>query len=221
MRLKILITVLAASFVCTGCAFLGVAASPTASEKKVPAEFDISAHCDGTILVLVNQPAWGNYTSNLRPLLTEDINTLLRQNVKIRPAQLVSYRKLAEFRGRRADFYSLSPVQVGAALNAKIVLFVDIPDYKLYKLPASGYYEGSLTVTGALFDVATGLRLWPAADSAKQIKVGFEAEAADTQTLTRKLTKTAAHCLVRYLYHCPKNKFKIWGEKPDIRWQNW
>lgn len=221
MRVKILLTALTAFFACSGCAIPGLIASPTASENKIPAEFDISARAEDTILILVSQSPWGDIPSDMRPLLTEDIAKLLMKRAKFRSDRLVSYRKLARFRSQRTDFYLLSPVDVAAALGAKIVLLVDVQDYELYELPISGYHKGSVSIRSLLLDVPTGLKLWPDSEDAREVKVAFEAEGGGIQALAEKLAKTAAYCIVRYFYNCPSNDFKIWGEQPRLEWQQW
>lgn len=221
MRTKIIVTVLTVSFVGSGCALFGLVGSPSASEKKIPAEFNISDRAGETILILVNQPVWGEVPSNLKPLLTEDTGKLLTEKTGFSPDQLVLYSALATFRSQRADFHTLSPVEVGAGLKAKLVLLANIQEYKLYELPASGYYKGSVSVRSVLFDVPTGVQVWPDSDDGKYIKVAFEAESGGPQDLAEKLSKTAAHCIVRYFYDCPSNEFKIWGEQPNLEWQQW
>jgi hypothetical protein len=51
--------------------------------------------------------------------------------------------------------------------------------------------------------------------------MGRASKFTDEQKLeiaVERLTAASAHCLVRYLYDCPKNEFKIADERGTIGW---
>lgn len=215
-----LLIMLATIFGAAGCGrVVGVAASPTASEKGVAAEYPIPRKSDDKILILVNQPAWAGNCTNLRMPVTQSVAGLLEQRVKVAPERIIPYRDLAEFRSQRGDFYSLSAAEVGQALEAELVLVVDIKECRLYELPVSDYYKTSLIAESKLVEVSGGAKVWPAEKEARQVKLNFEAQSGDVQVVAGKLSDTLAHCVVRYFYDCPSNEFRIWGEEPDMRWQ--
>jgi hypothetical protein len=219
MRTRLWVTVLLWAGTGSGCAVVGLVASPTASEKKIPAEFNFATRPADKVLVLVDQPPWVEVESDLRRVLTENINELLITKAHIGPARLISYDELAQFRRGRADFKTLLPVEVGTSLEARLLLWVQVADCELYELPARGYYNGSLTVRAALFDIPTGFKLWPDTADAKQIKVSIPAERGGPDAVAEKLAKAASQCVVRYFYDCPSNKFRVWPEELDSRWQ--
>jgi hypothetical protein len=210
--------VLAAIFSSSGCGIVGVAGTQSAYEKKIPAEYDLAGQKDKKVLVLVEQPGWLSTEVNLRFYLTEAISESFIANVKIPPDYIISYKELSEYRSNKSDFSSLSPVEVGQALSADIVLLVMIEDFQLNQIPDTDYYSGFLGAQSILFETATGLKLWPESEMGKSIKVSFEAERNRDLSVNRLVT-AAAHCITRYLYNCPKYKFKIFDEGIKAGWE--
>ena len=205
-------------FFYSGCGIVGIVGTPRAHEEKVVAEYDLAEHKEQKILVLVNQPVWLNAQVNLRYYLTKAINKNLTAKVKILPEYIVSYSELSAFRSNQADFLLLSPVEVGEALSANMVLLVEIGSYELNKIAETNYYEGFLSVQSVFLDVATGEKIWPESARSKSIKVGFEVESRGREIAVNRLTAASAYCLVRYFYDCPKNEFKIADERSGIGW---
>lgn len=204
-----------------GCGLIAHMGTPTGHEKKVPAEYDLSEHKDQKILILVNQPAWLGTAPNLRYYLTDAINGNLMEKVKLEPEHFVSYSELSEFRSNRSDFSLLSPVEVGRALGADMVLFVMIEDYQLHEIAESGYYKGFLSAQSALLEMVNGEKLWPEFTKSKSIKVGFEVESHGREIAAARLTVALAHCTTRYFYDCPRKKFKISDDRSGIGWKSW
>jgi hypothetical protein len=170
--------------------------------------------------VLVEQPGWLSTEVNLRYYLTEAMRENLIAKVKVPPKYILSYNELSEFRSNKGDFSSLSPAAVGKALGADIVLLVTIEDYQLSEVAESDYYNGFLGAQAALFETASGEKLWPESAENKSIKVGFEAEQGQEAAIDR-LVDACAHCTIRYFYNCPKYKFKIFDERSDAGWEEW
>jgi len=202
----------------SGCRIVGIVGTPRSHEKKITAEYDLAAHRKQRVLVLVNQPAWLDAGVDLRYYITEAINTNLVRKVKIPSRNLVTYNKLFEFRSNQRNFSLLSPAKVGTALEADVVLLVMIEDYQLHEIAETGYYKGLLNTRTILLDTANAEKLWPKSAESKSIKVGFELGERGREVAVKRLVRACAYCTVRYLYDCPKNKFKIFDDKSDIGW---
>ncbi|RKY24455.1 MAG: hypothetical protein DRP62_03670 [Planctomycetota bacterium] len=209
------------AFFQSGCGLVGVVGTPGRGERKIAAEYNLSERKGQKILVLVNQPVWLDADVNLRFHITEAVNKGLIEKVKIRPEYIIDYNELSEFRSNKSDFSLLSPTEVSKALGADLVLLVGVEDYQLGELPEAGYYRAIMNVRAALLDVATGEKLWPKTEKSKNIQVGFEVEQRGREIAAKRLTTACAHCIVRYLYNCPKNKFKIFDDKSNVGWKNW
>ncbi len=219
---KIYNLILIASFLfCNGCGIVSLLGTPTRHERKIPAEYQLTERKEQKILVFVKQPTWINAQENLRYYLTGRINENLAKKLKIPLSNLVSYDELSQIRSNRSDFSLLSAPQVGIALGADIVLEVRIAKYYLYEMAETGYYKGFLGTQAILFDAVTGEKLWPKSEEGKNIRVGFEYESGDKKVGVSRLTTTLAHCTTRYLYNCPKNRFKISDDRSGIGWENW
>ena len=207
-------------FFCGGCGFVGLVGSESTYEKKIPAEYNLTKQRDKKILVLVEQPSWLSTQANLRYYLTEAIRASLTAKSKagIPAKHIISYKELSNFRSNRSDFSMLSSAEVGRSLGADIVLLVMIEGYQLDEVGGSDYYGGVLKVQAALFDTASGEKVWPEYADSKGVKVNFEAEHG-RETADRRLASSCAHCVTRYFYSCPRNTFKVFDEGSHTGWE--
>jgi len=208
----------------SGCKFAGfvpLLGTPTRYEKKIPAEYDLAKHKDQKMLVLVHEPGWLGAQVNLRYYLTEAINENLQKKTGIEPEHLTGYNELSKFRSNHANFSLLSAVEVGAALDAGMVLLVAVEDYELNKISDIDYYKGFLHAQTVLLDAVTGEKLWPKSAESKTVRVGFEIESGGQAAAVRRLAADCAHCTARYFYNCPKDQFKIPDDRSDVAWEGW
>ena len=219
-KLTVLFTLATASLVggCKSAGIISVFATPSRHEIKIPAEYDLTKHKhkDKKILLLARQPGWLNANVNLRYYLTKSINKEFTEKVKIAADNLVSYKQLSEFRSNKSDFSLLSPARVGKALGADMVLLVTVKSYQLNRMAETNYYDGFLNIQAVLIDVETEEKLWPESANSKSIKVGFEVESNGREVALDRLADACAHCTVRYLYNCTKDKFKIGDDRSGI-----
>lgn len=216
--------VLVLVFFQAGCKFGGIVSilgTPTPYENKIPAEYDLTRRAKQKIVVFVHQPAYLNAQANLRYYLTDVMNKELRKKIKISSKNLVAYEELSEFRSNRADFSLLSPVDVGSALDADLVLLVVIEDYQLEEVDEVVFQNAFLACQTVLLDTATAEKLWPETEESKSIRVGFEVGSRDKELAVERLSSGCAYCTVRYLYNCPKGKFRIADDRSGTGWEDW
>ena len=221
MKKVIVFFVVAVVLFYSGCGIVGLMGTPSQYEKKIPAEYDLTKQKDQKILVLVEQPAWLSTQANLRYYLTKAMHENLIAKIEIPREYIIPYDELSEFRSNKGDFSLLSPVAAGRALGADIILSVMLEDYQLSKVAETGYYGGFLGVQTALFETATGGKLWPESAESKSIRVGFEVEQQGQEAAVGRLVAACAHCTTRYFYNCPKGKFKIFDDRSNIGWEKW
>jgi len=205
----------------SGCGFVSILGTPTSHEKKVAAEYDLAGRTDQKILVLVNQPAYLDADVNLRYYLTKAMRESLMAKIGIRPEDIVPYDDLSEYRSNQSNFSLLSPVVVGRALGADMVLLMMVEDYQLTKMAETGYYRGFLGAEAALLDMAAGEKLWPESAEGKSIRVGFEVGGGGREDAVERLVNSCAYCTTRYFYDCPRDKFKIFDDKSRVDWESW
>jgi len=213
--------ILGAALVSGGCQIPGLLGTPTRHEKKIPAEYDLTEHTEEKILVLVEQPAYLNAGTNLRYYITNAMNRDIVLRIKIEPEMLVDYSELSHLRSGRSDFAQLSKAEVGKAIGADMVLYVDIDSYQLRQMPDEGYLNGFLSGRAVLLETKTGGQLWPTGGGSKIIKVGFDVENRSEDIAVKRLAMAFAYCTVRYLYDCPESEFKIFDDRSGIQWQKW
>jgi len=208
-------------FFCNGCGLVSMAGTPTRHEKKIPAEYELREQKDKKILILVEQPARLSAVANLRYYLTRDIREYLVKKVRIPKEGLISYEKLVEYRNNEADFSRLSPLEVGRGLQADIVLLVVVEDLQLYDMAETGFLKGFFSSLAVILDTSTGEKVWPKSFESKGIKVGFEFDERNVEVGISRLTAASAHCITRYLYDCPMDKFRIADDRSGEAWENW
>ncbi len=209
---------------CDGCQIAGLFAiggSPTHSEQRLTAEYDITEPEGQSILVLVYQPIGLDDNTNLVFYVTKAFNDYLEARVQISPEYIISYDRVSRLRVTESDFSVLAPEQIGVALGADLVVFVMLDEYRLSEISQSGYQKGFLAVRAMLVDCATGKRLWPQADRTRTVKVGFEVQKRGPTAAAVHLAAAAAHCTLRYLYDCPKTRFKIAEDRTGVAWTEW
>jgi hypothetical protein len=206
---------------CGGCARAAAALmTPTPWETKIPAEYDLGEKKPKRMLVLVEQPTLATSEANMRVYLTQSLESLIEDKIDIKAEAFVPYRNLAEMRTDNPDFSSLTPVQVGKALRAQMVLYVVIDNFSLYGLSDAGYYSGQLDIRSGLYDVDTGQRIWPESGELKSVSVVVETQKGQEETVTR-LAQSMARCVVRYFYNCPKPEFRVGDENKTEEMKNW
>jgi hypothetical protein len=204
-----------------GCSpgIIGVIGTPTSSEEvEGSAEYDLSKNKTQKILIFVDQPASFSAYANLRFYLTDTIDKMLQEKARMKPAQIIDYKLLADLRANTPDFYTLLPTQVGRQLDANLVLVVTIVDCKISNISEGGYVSGSLDAQASLYSVSSGEKLWPTTEQSRLIGVGFESERRGRDAAMVRLSVAAAHCVTRYLYNCPKAGFKISDERTASGW---
>ena len=203
---------------CQAINMVSLLGSPTPSEMKSSAQYNLTGDKDQKILVLVDQPASFREYANLRFYLTDTIIKMLQVKAEIKPSLFIDYKMLADFRAGTPDFYMLSPAQVGEKLGADLVLAVTITNCRITNIGEAGY-NGSLDANAALYKVATGEKLWPTIEQSQLVQVGCESERRGQDAACVRMAAAAAHCITRYLYDCPKAGFKISDERTVSGWE--
>ncbi|MHC5073505.1 MAG: hypothetical protein ACYTFM_00260 [Planctomycetota bacterium] len=195
--------------------------TPTRYEEETPAEYKLTDLVDKKILVFVKQPYWLDSKVNLRVHLTDAIHEQLIKNVKVSPVRLIEYDKLSKYRSGRADFSLLKPSNIGKALGADVVLYVNITEVQLESMPDTDIYNSFLSARALLIDTSSGVNLWPDQSIGKSIKVGFDMEEKGMKAAISRLSRSTAHCIVRYLYDCKLAYFKTGDDKSNPAWEYW
>jgi len=220
MRKLLVIYLFGMLLCCGGCRAVGALATPTQWEIKIPAEYSLGKKKPQKMLVLVEQPSLAAAEVNIRVYLTQAIESFAAEKVGIEAEVFVPYQKLADMRSSSAEFATLSPVEVGKALDASIVLYVVIDNFGLYGLSDGGYYKGQLDTRSGLYDVASGQMLWPQTGELKACSVGFEMQ-KEQEKAARRLAASMAKCIVRNFYDCPKPEFKLADEQKKDTTEGW
>ncbi|MBN1457397.1 MAG: hypothetical protein JW912_06070 [Sedimentisphaerales bacterium] len=195
-----------------GCRAIGVISSPTIHEQKIPAEYKLAPEAKKGVLVFVDAAQGVARSREVIPDLTEVVKELLIKRVKVNKKYITSDKKLESLRARQDNLAILSPVQIGKESGSGMVLYILIEDYDLTMIDKRGYYAGSMVTRSVLFDVESGDVVWPADKQGKRTIAKFALETKGKEIAKDRLGMTVAHCVTRYLYDCPKPKFKASDE---------
>ncbi len=208
--MKKLILVLLLLIFC-GCGIVSNLGTPSPHEIKIEPEFDIVQYRPSRTVIIVNVPSWVHLKSDIRKQLTDSVRTNIAEKTKIEAERIVSFWQLTTARRAAGLSGSICAVELAEAAGADLIIAADISDYQLDSVGESDYYRGFLSLRCSAMD-KNGVKLWPLGEDFRVVKVGFEVESGGAEKSSNRLAKAAAHCIVRYFYHCRSDKFRIFEE---------
>ena len=212
-----LLIILAFGVFCGGCNVIGVLGSETYGNQKVPAQLDFSDIAKaGPLLVLVEPSHGSRVPPDLPAKLRAVIVSGIVKKTRVKEENIISPEKMEPLLARMRFFPGNRPLELGKAASAATVLYILIEDYRLTTVPQSQYHKGSMSVRGAVFDVASSRPLWPVAPATgtARSKVEFETEGAEaTQS---RIIAAVSHCIVRNFYNCKRSHYKINDEEANL-----
>jgi hypothetical protein len=115
----------------------------------------------------------------------------------------------------------LKPSDVGKVLGADVVLYVNIAEAQFESMPDTDIYRSFLSAKASIIDTVSGIDLWPEQSDGKSIKVGFDMEERGVKAAISRLSRSTAHCIVRYLYDCKVAYFKTSDDRTGPAWEYW
>jgi len=211
------ITTIAILVFACGCTMF----SETRSEKKVPAEYNLTETGEQKIAVIIENPIWADAPRILTGQLTDEIHKKLKNDLKLAPKKIISQEKISEYMRNTPQAEMQGPIEIGRSVGADLVLYAQIQNFKLTQTAETDYYRGLLDGKAALFDAETGEKLWPLDESGKTILVSYEIEQGNYEAAVGRLARAFAHCTTRYLYNCPVPRYKIYEDKSGMGWKDW
>jgi hypothetical protein len=134
------------------------------------------------------------------------------KRAKVKDEYVLPLSRLSLARVDGDSLKGLSPVQIAKKLDKSLVLHVIIDNNQLYQMSGRGYYDGTLVTRTQLFDTETGDLLWPEGKGGRIVKTHVELETAGRKAASERLQSATGHCIVRSLYNCIRNKYRIKDE---------
>ena len=104
--------------------------------------------------------------------------------------------------------------------GADAVMIVEMTNYNLSGITGSSFYSGSLQSKATLYD-SKGQAIWPMSGFGKSSTVGFDVESGGSDEAMKRLANASAHCIVRNLYNCPMDRYKIFEENSGEGMDSW
>ena len=196
--------------VCSGgCNIIGFIGSPTAYEKKVPAEYELH-RTESRILVFIDQARSSSVGFHVRGALDAAVIGYLADKVRVDKNNIIA--SVGYTPSRVQAYAGLSPAQIGRKAGADLVLYIRIDKYELEQMDRRGYFSGRLVTRSVLVDVDSAKVLWPASQEARLNRIKVELEIDGREAASNRLMSGAAHCITRYFYNCPGPLFR-WGDE--------
>lgn len=220
-RILIYILLTGITFGLTGCGLVGLLASPTRSEQKVPAEFKFNKSKDTRVAVFVKQPYRVGMQVNLRYFITTAVNRRLVGDAGMKPKQVTGYSDIADVIDSRDQIQWMDDKELIDLFDVDFLIVVDIDEFSVQQMAAEEYYKGKLGGNCYLLSSRRGGRVWPRTRNSKNIRVGFELGEKGRQPALERLASSYSHCLVRYFYDCPVNRFESADDRNRHNLEQW
>ena len=221
-RMKILKIVFVASFMlcCAGCGIMGNLAAERTSEKKKTAEYNLKAAEHKKILVYVYSKKPGRGSAVMGEYLTGAINARIAfRAINPKKTAIVSYSQIQN-PGTVGESTEPLPANLAKTFGADAVMIVEMTNYNLSGITGSSFYSGLLKSNTTLYN-STGRAIWPMSGFGKNTTVGFDIESGGSDEAMKRLANATAHCIVRNLYNCPMDQFKIFEENAGAGMESW
>lgn len=213
-RIIFLIAALFVSLTSIGCKnLIGVIASPTNYEKKIPAEYNLPKEAKNrSILVVVDRAPASGPNKKVMPLLAGMVEKFLIKKAKIKEKYVLPYEEVDPLGSISGEVLAADPVKIGSDAGTELVLYILIEDYEMRLIDKRGYFTGRLATRSMLFDVASGAILWTADGDGKRVVAKVNLETQGRDRAIERLNMTTSHCITRHLYDCSKRLFKTADE---------
>ena len=139
---------------CAGCNVFGAIAYKTMGPEAVPA-----AYVPPKELMLVHAEGRAN---DMQPF-ADQLAVMVANDLKLHHvAPLVDDTKLYALRSNKAaEFSKMIIPDVGRAVGAKQVVYIDLRECSFESNPGSDMFQGSVDARVRVVDVATGVTRWP------------------------------------------------------------
>jgi len=205
----------------TSCGLIGIIASPTRHEQKIPAEFRFDRSKDVRVAVFAKQPVQANIGANLSYYVTKAVNIRFAKKTKLQPEQIMDYEDIAELAGKKPHLRWMEDEKLIDLFGVDFLMIIDIERFNLDAMTEEGYYKGKLDGNCYLLSRQSGGRVWPGSEKSRRVTVGFELGPKGRTAALKRLADSYAHCLVRYFYNCPKDRFNTGDDMNRTGWKQW
>jgi len=198
-KLKALVVVLLA-WVVVGCAAISAVTYKVAGDPKVPAEYKPANQ--PTLVLVENFQNPDQYRESASELERDIVGELKNNHV----TQVIRVEKLEDLRSADAAAYRKMRIdQVGRALGAKQVIYVNLTKFSAHPPLGSPEMSGEAEALVRVIDVESGRTLWPQDTSAgRDIKYETKHEEAvdfsNTSAVQDQMSAALADKIARLFY---------------------
>ncbi len=198
---------------CSGCNIMSALAYKTMGPNKLPAEYTPAKE---PTLVLAESYGKAN---DLQPYADQLGNLVSRELEAHKVAPLVDDKKLMALRGEKANGYDKMKIpDVGRAVGAKQVVYIDLKQCGIQSVPGSDMFQGSIEANVRIVDVQTGQTRWPDVGDSHPFKKTTEftrRDARDTPLAVRNLMLEDLAAAIGRLFYEVKPDFEGGKGEPN------
>jgi len=211
VRKSLIIVVLLALIVNSGCDVFGFLANSGPFEEKIQPQYDLRKQQDRKILLWVECSRSSGVDYDVQEKLMATCQVYLTKEVKINPENIILQQPTSE------NETLLDPVKVAQGLGAGYVLLIQVEDYGLGPIGTQTCYSGEMVTRTVLMDTDLSMAVWPKDPVGKVVHIDVDMETKGRDAALSRLVSSTAHCILRYLHPCEKLKFKTLDEKFTIQ----
>ena len=211
-KLTVWVVFLVQLFLCQGCNIFGFLATPGPFEQKIPPDCDLKAMAAQKIFVWVEALPGSGANAEVAKRLNQSVLVRLEKNAGISGKYLIAQDTLS------ASAYgpSQSPAELGQRVGAGLVLYVRLEEFEAINLHGGKIYSGQMRARAVLIDSRSGKILCPAGAEGIVADVATELATKGREELVVSLSDSAAHCIVRRFYSCPKSEYRVNEERSTL-----
>lgn len=195
----------------SGCVILGFLASAGPFEKGVIPSYDLQKHQDRKVMVWVECPHSAGADFDSSEMIAVAFQLYLTESAKFDPDNVIFGSS------EENNLRLVNPVQIARESGAGYLLLIHVDTFEIDSLQIRNYYAGEMVTRAILMDTELGTAVWPRQPEGKMIHISVDMETEGRDRLVRRLAAGAAHCTVRYLYHCDKLKYRYSDERVSIQ----
>ncbi|HOK66997.1 MAG TPA: hypothetical protein PK054_11830 [Anaerohalosphaeraceae bacterium] len=198
----------------SSCTLLGFLLSPSSSEQKIAAQFPLYAQKDKSVYLAVRASPGSRADADIPGLLQKTLAADFQRKVGV-PSEKI-FQMPSVLQNPSASFSWSQVEEEARRLQAAYLLSIEIVEFEAVPLGPQNYYMGSLAVRAILSEIQTGQTVWPPEKTPRLIRTAVDFEANGRSQLLYRMLSAVSHCIVRHLYPCPKNAFRVSEEMEPL-----
>ena len=211
-KLTLQVVFLVQVLLCQGCNIFGFLASPGPFEEKVATECELKSKAAQKILVWVEALPGSGADSETADRLHSVIRGRLTSKAGISKKYILTQNPPVT----SVHVLPQTPEDAGREAGAGFVLYVRIEEYSIDNLHSDTIYTGQMAVRAFLIQSEDGEVICPKEEGGIAADLTVDMSTKGRKYVVDILNDSAAHCIVRRFYRCPKYEYQVNEERSTM-----